>query len=1022
MLKKWLSSGPDGQAAPRNCHWCGIVLFVLLVVLCQVSYGLEQLYTEACGHRWYAPPPGADSVQYGRGLPFDLLHVKIEIAINMENESVSGVVSNTLEVIAEPVGEIVLDSVDLDIASVTLSDGRACAYEVTTDKLKIYLPEPLAPGATETLSVAYSGRPSKGLYFRTQRMGYAPEEVQLWSNGEPAESRHWFPTYDFPNDKATSEVIATVAEPFIALSNGEHVSTFPNDSDGTRTYHWRQDYPHSTYLITLVTGEFDVVDDSRFDVPVLYYVQKGKGAEARLSLGKTPAMIRFFEEKIGVPYPFAKYGQVAVTDFTWGGMENTSLTTLTERTIHDAAAHLTYSSDSLVAHEAAHQWWGDLLTCRDWSHLWLNEGFATYFDALYVEEEKGQDDFRYAMLQNARSYRPIDRGDNRSPVVVRPPAHGSGAEAMFGVRVYEKGAWILHMIRREVGDDLFFKAINVYGTRFSGGVVETNDLMRTLEEVTGRSLERFFDQWVYHGGYPEYEVTYSWENDEKRARIGIRQTQTVDEKTPLFHAKATVRFFGDGFVRDEQLELRSLEETVYVALPARPLFVSFDPEGDLLKKAVFNKPKEMLFEQLEKAPSILSRIDAAHGLRKHKTDNVAEALGKTLSGDSFWGLRVEAAKVLGDVDNARATQVLVDGYTQPDARVRLAVVEALGKTSAADAAGTLVQAMKDDSPYVSAAAIRSLAALDYQDAVGAITKILSHDSHNEVLRSAALDALASLRSERSLGTLIDYTKPKKPRMSRGTSIAAVGQLGNRLEDKDRARDTLVGLLDDPSERIRSNALGALGTLGDPSAIASIERFVTRSNIQTEKEQARQAIRRIRSAKTQGEEIKSLRDQVTAFEESQEKLVNRLADLEAQLKAVGTVAAERPTTVLELATPDPPQVEPMVKVAPTVAPPQEPAVVPEPLEAVEKPRAPIERAGGWTVQVGLFSVRANADRVKRDIDTKSPYTAVVVPLKEGPGFRVIVGWFASAEAAGEVRKALNVTFSFTDSFVRSLKPE
>lgn len=1019
MVNKRFSMGPVRERKSPCTIWNDIVALLFLTATIPIAQAGELHLTETCGHRQHAQAPETDAVQYGRGLPVDLIHVKIEIAINMDEEFVTGVVSNTFEVIAEPVSEIALDSVDLDIASVKLSDGTACDFEVTTDKLSVFLPEPLAPGSIETLVVTYSGRPSKGLYFRTQRMGYARPEVQLWSNGEPAESRHWFPTYDFPNDKATSEVFATVEEPFIALSNGEHVSTFPVDGQAARTYHWRQTYPHSTYLITLVIGEFDVVDDSRFDVPILYYVQKGRGDEARLSLGKTPEMIRFFEDKIGVAYPFAKYGQVAVTDFIWGGMENTSLTTLSERTIHDAAAHLTYSSDSLVAHEAAHQWWGNLLTCRDWSHLWLNEGFATYFDALFVEEDKGQEDFQYAMLENARRYRPVDRDDKRGPVVVRPPVHGSGAEAMFGVRVYEKGAWILHMIRSDLGDELFFRAMNVYATRFSAGVVETNDLLRTLEEVSGRSMERFFDQWVYHGGYPEFDIDYSWENETQRARVSLKQTQIVDENTPLFHAKTTIRFIGNEFAHDEALEMSSLEETVYVALPGRPLFVSFDPEGNLLKRAVFKKSKHMLLAQLEKAPSILSRIDAAHGLRNHKTDNVTEALGRALSGDAFWGVRVEAARILGDVDNRMAALLLATGYSQENARIRLAVVEALGNTTAPDAASTLLKALSDDSPYVVAAAIRSLGRLDHQHAVGAITRTLSQDSHNEVIRSAALSALASLRSEKSLGTLIDYTKPKRPRMSRGSSITALGQLGSHLQDKERARGALLELLNDPAPRIRSSVLGALGTLGDPSVIPDLQQFISQSNNQSEKDQGRRAIRRIRSARTQGEEVKGLREELTEFEEAQEELSRRLDDLEAQLKAVKSLSAGRQAAKEVIRTPEVLVSEPSADLSPLEPPQTEPETRIESTDQVEERRTPVGETSGWTVQIGLFSVRDNAEGVKREIDTKSPYVADVIASDVGPGFRVIVGWFETAEAAGKVRRALNESFSFSDSFIRSL---
>lgn len=858
-----------------------LTAFLIVVILwAGVAHGFEVASDEVCGYALQAQQAQEKDIQYGRGRPADVLHIVIDVAIDFEAETVSGATTTTLVPIGEALRQVSFDSVGLDVASVVLDDHTSCEYEVTEDKLNIFLPKPVEPGVEFSLTVLYSAKPQEGLYFRTPRMGYKGSEVMVWSQGEPDEARHWFPNFDFPNDKATTEVIATVPERFTALSNGRLVDTTRAGPRGTKTYHWRQEVPHSSYLVVLVAGDFETIDDSKYDVPIYYYVPKGRAKDARLSLGKTPEIIRFFEDKIGVKYPYAKYGQVTITDSFFGGMENTSLTTLIERTLHGQAAHLTYSSDGLNAHEAAHQWWGDLLTCRDWSHIWLNEGFANYFDALFVEHDRGVDEFYYEMLGTQRRYLEADTGDARAPVVRR---RFDDPMELFDSRAYSKGGWILHMLRRKLGDDLFWKCMHEYCVRYAQKVVETNDLLRTLEDVSGHGLEPFFDQWVYHGGYPELEVTFKWNNTERRAKVTVKQTQTIDEITPIFQFEAKVRFNGEDFEREECFQITEQEHTFYTVLPGKPDYVRFDPDGDILKKLTFKKSKDMLLAQLEHDTSVLGRISAAQGLGEHNTDKVVEALGNCFRDDPFFGVRVEVAQVLADVDNKGAMDLLIHGLEQEDARVRLAVVQALGKTE--DAAGKALLGMLDDpSPYVVASAIQSLADLDYTEAIGPITKALGRDSHNQVIRNAALDALAGLQAKDRLNTVIAYTAPGKPRMSRPAAIRAVARIGKWMDKQERPRKALLKLLDDPSRWIRVTTVSALGDLGDEDALDPLRRFEGAANSDREKESARKAIESIRSRRSQTGEVKVLRERVSELEKTLQKIEDGLDDLESRLEA------------------------------------------------------------------------------------------------------------------------------------------
>jgi aminopeptidase N len=231
------------------------------------------------------------------------------------------------------------------------------------------------------------------MYFRSVNMGYREEDEQLFTQGEDIEARHWFPTHDFPNEKFTSEVICHVPEKMTALSNGKLLDE--KVENGKRTVRYLQDKPHTAYLICIVAGRMKSIKDQYKDISLGFYTPETDIDIAKNSFKGTKEMMGFFEEEIGVAYPWARYDQAVVRDFMWGGMENTTLTTLTDGTLYPDETENIRSSQGLVAHELAHQWFGDLVTTKDWAHLWLNEGFATYYAALYAKHAEGIDEFRY---------------------------------------------------------------------------------------------------------------------------------------------------------------------------------------------------------------------------------------------------------------------------------------------------------------------------------------------------------------------------------------------------------------------------------------------------------------------------------------------------------------------------------------------------------------------------------------------------------------------------------------------------
>ncbi|MDE2291957.1 MAG: aminopeptidase, partial [Elusimicrobia bacterium] len=368
-------------------------------------------------------------------------------------------------------------------------------------------------------------------------------------------------------------------------------------------------HPHSLYLVSLCVGRFGEAADKWEDVPVVFYCEEGREEDARRGFGKTASALALFSKRFGVRYPYERYAQVAVSEFP-GGMENTTCTTQTDACLVSAEAALDTDLDLLVSHELAHQWFGDLLTCRDWSHAWLNEGFATYCEYVFTEHDKGRDEADREWELNKRAYFDEDAHRYRRPIVCSTYAHPT---VLFDRHLYEKGGWVLHMLRRELGEEAWWRAIQHYLRRFRDQSVETSDLIGAVEQATGRNVRRFFDQWVYGTGYPSLETRSAWDAAAGRASLRVRQTQADPFELPL-----TVRFTGKGgrWTREFTETVKEKDRTLSWRLPGAPALVEVDPAHVLLKKLEEHKPLACWRAQLESARSGQSRSQAARALAR----------------------------------------------------------------------------------------------------------------------------------------------------------------------------------------------------------------------------------------------------------------------------------------------------------------------------------------------------------------------------------------------------------------------
>jgi aminopeptidase N len=346
--------------------------------------------------------------------------------------------------------------------------------------------------------VDYHGAPKEGLYFMTPEPGIAGSRPEVWSQGEGQRNRYWIPCFDYPNEKASFDGTFRVDKPYYVLSNGRLESTVEL---GTKTqYHWVLDQPQVAYLIMLAAGEYEIYTDIWRGKEISYLVPPGTGeGRTRLNLGLTVDMLDFFSDITGIEYPYDKYAQVVVQNFIFGGMENTTATVLNSRMLYDERALLDRDAENLVAHELAHQWWGDMVTLREWNQMWLNEGFATFFEKLYRQHHRGQDEYVYEL---DAAHREVIAADKKSP---RPMVVDffNRSDATSSSHVYTKGASVLAMLRQYFGDEVFFDALQRYGTEMQWKTADTADLMRCFREASGENVDWFFEQWVYMAGHPD---------------------------------------------------------------------------------------------------------------------------------------------------------------------------------------------------------------------------------------------------------------------------------------------------------------------------------------------------------------------------------------------------------------------------------------------------------------------------------------------------------------------------------------
>jgi aminopeptidase N len=814
-------------------------------------------------------------------------HLLLELYFDWEKERVWGNTTYDLKVNGHGVREIVFDAVNLDIEKVMLGR-RSLAFENTGDQIIISLDKALKYGGTAQVKLFHSvERPPAGIYFTKPDEAYPERFKTVWTQGQDEDSKYYFPCFDQPNFKQTTEVKLHLPKGMFGLSNGRLVKK----SEGAKEsfYHYKLEIPYSTYLLSIVAGDFSVHESRVGGVDIKWYVQKGRDQEGVNAFRDTGKIIRFFSDYTGYPYPYKHYTQIAVPEFVFGGMENFTVTTQTDLTLHDDRARLDLDSNGLVAHEAAHMWFGDIVTARTWSHAWLHESFATYFDALYTRESKGEDEFRYQLLEDAETYFSEDVRYRRPIVthVYKEPID------LFDAHLYPGGAVRLHYLKNIVGEPLFRKALTRFLRRHEYGLVETVDLVRCLEETSGKNFDEWMDQWIYRGGYPILEVGYQWDAVSKMSEVTIKQIQKAEKKDEelLFKLPLKIEFYYSRGSEKFPLEIKNKEEKFCFHLKSKPLYFRLDPDYECpVKKVRLEISRSLLYEQLKQDNDPIGRIEAAQSLTKSADIKV---LSQFLKKETQWGVANRIAKSLGKIGGEFARDGLLKAVNSKDAKIRRGIVQALGEFMGdVKVAKTLKKIAESDPSYrVEAEALSSLGRIKAKNCRLFLESFLDRSSHNDIGRSAIFRALANLEEEEGWETLLQGADYGAPRSSRYSAIQGLAKLAGRFEHlkpeainafKRFARETRGT----PSATFRGKlaAIHAMGELEDLSAIPTLRRVAEGETDGRLKRRADETISRLFESAKKPKEMKLIRSDLDDLITENKSLRDRIDIIEKRKDA------------------------------------------------------------------------------------------------------------------------------------------
>jgi aminopeptidase N len=623
----------------------------------------------------------------------DLINTRLDLSFDWDSAYVHGKATIQAKPYFYATDQLLLNANGFRIKNVSLVnnyDKKPLHYRYDGKILAITLDKVYNNDQSYTVFIDYVAMPNKlkigedisssgdrGMYFINLDGKDKDKPKQIWTQGETECNSNWFPTINDTQEKMTQELNITVPNEFVSLSNGTLEFSSMN-GDGTRTDSWRQEQPHSTYLTMLAVGNFTITKDKWRDKEVSYYTEPAFASTARLVFGNTPQMMEFFSVKLGVDYPWDKYSQIVVRDFVSGAMENTSATVFYEGLNMSEEEYIDQNQEDIISHELFHHWFGDFVTAESWANLPLNESFATYAEYLWNEFKYGREQADFKGFQDFSVY--FGNKSKENVDVIR--FDYADREHMFDEISYQKGGRIIHMLRNTVGDAAFFKALNLYLTRYAYKSAEIHDLRLVFEEVTGTDMNWFFNQWFLSSGHPVLNIQNAFDPERKEVSVTIRQNQDLS-KTPLYRIPIAIDIYFNGKVERKEIVLDKQKQSFVFPVATLPDLVNVDAEKYILAEKSEVKNLQQNVFQYEHAPLFMDRLEAVIMFLQKKEESLAKRMLIEAFKDKSWVIRNTALMVLEYLSNEERTSVygkikelaLKDDHSQ----VRASAVQILGK-------------------------------------------------------------------------------------------------------------------------------------------------------------------------------------------------------------------------------------------------------------------------------------------------------------------------------------------------------
>ena len=836
----------------------------------------------------------------------DILSLTLDVALDLDAGRVSGTATHRVRPLRTGLKEVRLHGVGLDVEEVTI-DGAPTTVRILPEQLAIALPAPTDPAVEFTIAIRYAAEPDTGLHFR--RPGDSPDTyTEVWSQGEDVDNRHWFPTWDAPDDRFTYTGRFTAPSRYTVLSNGRltNKDATPGKPGWTTWTYALQDQDLVSYLVMVAAAEYKALGREWRGRPVLdFYPPDVDEATVRRATERVPDMLDFMSSATGVEYPYPGYSQVFVQRFIYTGMENTTATVLHRRLLYPEreAAHST-RTESVIAHELAHQWFGDQITLRDWSHMWLNEGMTTFLEGWWLEYAHGPE--RYADRVFGR-YQSVIRGDDRKPRPMVVDFHSRDGDRV-NAHSYTKGASLMQMLRVMLGDEDFGRAFRAYCAKHQGTTVETSDLQRVFEETTGLHLDWFFQQWVDLAGHPKLSVGHSVDAEQGTVRVTVEQTQKREGLVPLFTLPVDLAIATDAGVATHRVWLEAESASLVLPLDGALQYVGVDPSGGLLADITQKQTDAEWTAQLQGGSSYSRRL-AFDALKKRKSppsEGLRAAVNAVLADGEAPGVwRQQAAVALGawKDDTSRATLLGALGSVagQPngvagieaDPKLQESIIDALGGGARDDAvvAGMRSVWAKGATDTVRASALQVLGKLLKEDALPDMRRALGGPAgHSQLLHYVAVSAIGSHGVARDLKRLAPFRQPTVPHRLRATAFSASARIASRQTTKDAreaARAVVAkdahAVLGDLNLRGLQSVVGTLRSVGDGTSIPLLQGLQASTHVTSLQGQIESAIEAIRTRKDTDPKpddaaltakLKKLEEQITAMQDQLRALEER----------------------------------------------------------------------------------------------------------------------------------------------------